>query len=34
MRENVANFLRDIPAALWSDLRAENLLHPDAPLPV
>jgi D-threo-aldose 1-dehydrogenase len=23
----------DIPAQFWSDLRAENLLHPDAPLP-
>ena len=22
-----------IPAALWTDLRAEKLLHPDAPTP-
>jgi D-threo-aldose 1-dehydrogenase len=28
------NFFRfPIPAALWSDLRAEGLLHPDAPTP-
>lgn len=31
---NVAVFERDIPAALWSDLRAEGLIRSDAPLPM
>lgn len=33
MAEIVAWFHRDIPASLWSDLRQEGLLHPDAPTP-
>jgi D-threo-aldose 1-dehydrogenase len=32
-QENVKLFTMKIPAALWSDLRAEGLLHPDAPVP-
>ncbi len=30
---NVALLSRAIPAALWSDLRSEGLIHPDAPVP-
>ncbi|MBN9053752.1 MAG: aldo/keto reductase [Shinella sp. 65-6] len=30
---NVAHFTSNIPAAFWSDLRAERLVHPDIPLP-
>ena len=30
---NVAAFQADIPPALWSDLRTEGLIHPEAPLP-
>ena len=30
---NVALLQHKIPAALWSDLKQENLLHPDAPVP-
>lgn len=33
MKANVALFETPIPAALWSDLRAEGLIRPDAPLP-
>jgi D-threo-aldose 1-dehydrogenase len=31
--ENLPLFTMKIPAGLWSDLRAENLLHPNAPVP-
>ena len=31
--ENLPLFTMPIPAGLWSDLRAEGLLHPDAPVP-
>jgi len=31
--EYPAAFRRDVPAALWADLRAEGLLRPDAPVP-
>ncbi len=31
--ENLPLFSMPIPAGLWSDLRAEGLLHPDAPVP-
>jgi D-threo-aldose 1-dehydrogenase len=31
--ENLPLFAMKIPAGLWSDLRSENLLHPDAPVP-
>jgi D-threo-aldose 1-dehydrogenase len=31
--ENLPLFLMKIPAALWSDLRNEKLLHPNAPVP-
>ncbi|HTM80942.1 aldo/keto reductase [Asticcacaulis sp.] len=30
---NVALFARDIPAALWDDLKTEGLLHDHAPIP-
>ena len=30
---NVAVFTTPVPGALWSDLRGEGLIHPDAPLP-
>jgi D-threo-aldose 1-dehydrogenase len=30
---NLPLFTMKIPAALWSDLRSEGLLHPDAPVP-
>lgn len=30
---NVAVFKTPVPDALWSDLRGEGLIHPDAPLP-
>lgn len=33
VKANVALFETPIPAALWSDLRAEGLIRPDAPLP-
>ena len=33
VRGNLAWMRRDIPNALWSDLRAEGLIHPDAPTP-
>lgn len=32
-RENLPLFSVKIPASLWSDLRSEGLLHPDAPTP-
>ena len=31
--ENLLLFTRKIPAGLWSDLRTEGLLHPEAPVP-
>ncbi|MGA8399821.1 MAG: aldo/keto reductase [Stellaceae bacterium] len=31
--ENLPLFTMKIPSGLWSDLRAEGLLHPDAPVP-
>lgn len=31
--ENLALFTRNIPAGLWSDLKTQGLLHPDAPVP-
>jgi D-threo-aldose 1-dehydrogenase len=31
--ENLPLFSLKIPPGLWSDLRAEHLLHPDAPVP-
>jgi D-threo-aldose 1-dehydrogenase len=31
--ENLPLFTLKIPPALWSDLRSEGLLHPDAPVP-
>jgi D-threo-aldose 1-dehydrogenase len=33
VQANVALLNRDIPASLWSDLRSEGLIRPDAPLP-
>ncbi|WP_050605458.1 aldo/keto reductase [Ruegeria sp. 6PALISEP08] len=33
VQANVALLDRDIPMALWSDLRAEGLIRPEAPLP-
>lgn len=33
VQSNVALMERAIPAALWSDLRGEGLIRPDAPLP-
>ena len=30
---NVATMRTEIPAALWAELKAEGLLHPDAPVP-
>ncbi|MFL5287793.1 MAG: aldo/keto reductase [Rhodopila sp.] len=32
-QENLKLFTMKIPAGLWSDLRAQGLLHPDAPVP-
>ncbi|WP_336509475.1 aldo/keto reductase [Ruegeria lacuscaerulensis] len=34
VQANVALLNHDFPAGLWSDLRGENLIHPEAPLPV
>ena len=34
MHDNAAAFKADIPMALWQELHAEGLVHPDAPLPV
>jgi len=34
VRQNVAIFETDIPAALWSDLKAEGLIRADAPTPM
>jgi D-threo-aldose 1-dehydrogenase len=31
--DNLAGYRKAIPAALWSDLKAEGLLHPEAPPP-
>ncbi len=31
--ENLPLFTQAIPSGLWSDLRAEGLMHPDAPVP-
>lgn len=33
VRSNVAVFQTDIPSQLWSDLRGEGIIRPDAPLP-
>ncbi len=33
VRANIAHLERPLPAALWSDLKAERLIHPDAPTP-
>ncbi len=33
VRWNVENMRRDIPADLWAELRAEGLIHPNAPEP-
>ncbi len=33
VQSNVALLEREIPAELWSDLRSEGLIRPDAPLP-
>lgn len=33
VRANVEVLETPVPAALWSDLRGEGLIHPDAPLP-
>ncbi len=33
LETNLALFRHEIPASLWSDLRAQGLLHPDAPTP-
>lgn len=33
VRANVAHMRAAIPAALWSDLKGQGLLHPDAPVP-
>ena len=33
VQSNIALFERDIPAALWSDLRSQGLIRADAPLP-
>ncbi len=33
VQSNVALLEREIPAGLWSDLRSEGLIRPDAPLP-
>ena len=34
VRRNLALRFHPIPAALWRDLKAERLLHPEAPTPV
>ncbi|MFT4074090.1 MAG: aldo/keto reductase [Asticcacaulis sp.] len=34
VRTNLALFRHDIPSGLWSDLKAEGLLHDSAPVPV
>jgi D-threo-aldose 1-dehydrogenase len=31
--ENAASFAEPLPAALWDALHANQLLHPDAPVP-
>jgi D-threo-aldose 1-dehydrogenase len=31
VQRNVAALQRDIPSALWADLKREGLLHPEAP---
>ena len=33
VRENVERLATPIPAGLWEDLKAEDLLRPDAPVP-
>jgi D-threo-aldose 1-dehydrogenase len=33
VRQNAASFATPIPSALWDDLRAEGLLHANAPVP-
>jgi D-threo-aldose 1-dehydrogenase len=34
VEQTAALYRRKIPAALWQDLRHENLIHPDAPIPL
>jgi D-threo-aldose 1-dehydrogenase len=33
VQQNIAHVRRDIPIALWQEMRAEGLLHPAAPVP-
>ena len=33
IKRNVAQFRASIPSDLWAELKAERLLHPDAPVP-
>jgi D-threo-aldose 1-dehydrogenase len=33
VEQNLAHMRTDIPADLWAELKAEGLLHPDAPVP-
>ena len=33
VKQNVASLSVKIPAAFWSDLKAQKLIHPDAPVP-
>jgi D-threo-aldose 1-dehydrogenase len=33
VRENAEHLRREIPAALWAELKAEGLLRTDAPVP-
>jgi D-threo-aldose 1-dehydrogenase len=33
VHQNIEWLQREIPADLWAELKAEGLLHPDAPTP-
>ena len=33
VEQNIAHFQHDIPSDLWEELKAENLIRPDAPTP-
>ena len=33
VRENIASLQAPIPAAFWSDLKAQKLIDPDSPVP-
>ena len=33
VEQNIAHFQHDIPSILWEELKAENLIRPDAPTP-